>query len=97
MASQQGKSFSNVRISDNLTFFTLFVGQGVVLERCAYSDFVFLETMYKAGFTSKGGEYLYGNLTLNWMVMKGSTSSSSSLSGINKSNAQRDHGTTGSC
>jgi hypothetical protein len=40
------------------------------MERCAYSDFVFLEAMYKAGYISKGGEYLNKNVTLKRMVVK---------------------------
>lgn len=30
-------------------------GQGVVLDRCVYSDFVFLEAMYSHGYISKKG------------------------------------------
>jgi NADH dehydrogenase (ubiquinone) 1 alpha subcomplex subunit 10 len=33
----------------------LSTGQGVVLERSCYSDFVFLETMVKHGYISRGG------------------------------------------
>jgi NADH dehydrogenase (ubiquinone) 1 alpha subcomplex subunit 10 len=40
----------------NQNIFVLCAGQGVVLERCAYSDFVFMETMHNAGYLSKGGE-----------------------------------------
>jgi hypothetical protein len=32
-------------------------GQGVVLDRCAYSDFVFLEAMAQSNYISKGGKY----------------------------------------
>lgn len=34
----------------------LSTGQGVVLDRCVYSDFVFLEAMYGQGFISKKGK-----------------------------------------
>jgi len=40
-------------------------GQGVVLERCAYSDFVFLEAMYKAGYISKGARDVYYEIHSN--------------------------------
>lgn len=37
----------------------LSTGQGVVLERCFYSDFVFMETMYKFGFITKNARSYY--------------------------------------
>lgn len=40
-------------------------GQGVVLERSPYSDFVFLEAMYKCGFISKGARSVYYELRAN--------------------------------
>ncbi|XP_021930157.1 NADH dehydrogenase [ubiquinone] 1 alpha subcomplex subunit 10, mitochondrial isoform X2 [Zootermopsis nevadensis] len=40
-------------------------GQGVVLERCVYSDFVFLETMHKAGYISKGAHSVYYDIYNN--------------------------------
>lgn len=36
----------------------LSTGQGVVLDRCVYSDFVFLEAMFSQGYISKPGEVL---------------------------------------
>jgi hypothetical protein len=54
-----------------MNIFVLCAGQGVVLERCAYSDFVFLETMHSAGYISKGGEYLSRNSALDWMIVEG--------------------------
>ncbi|XP_067005754.1 NADH dehydrogenase [ubiquinone] 1 alpha subcomplex subunit 10, mitochondrial [Anabrus simplex] len=43
----------------------LSTGQGVVLERCAYSDFVFVETMFKSGYISKGAKSVYYELVKN--------------------------------
>lgn len=40
-------------------------GQGVVLERCVYSDFVFLETMFKSGYVSKGARNVYYDIQSN--------------------------------
>ncbi|PNF29067.1 NADH dehydrogenase [ubiquinone] 1 alpha subcomplex subunit 10, mitochondrial [Cryptotermes secundus] len=40
-------------------------GQGVVLERCAYSDFVFMETMHNAGYISKGARDVYYDIYKN--------------------------------
>lgn len=40
-------------------------GQGVVLERCAFSDFVFLETMHKFGYITDGAKQLYKDITEN--------------------------------
>lgn len=37
----------------------LSTGQGVVMDRSVYSDFVFVETMAKFGFMSKGAQNLY--------------------------------------
>lgn len=34
----------------------LSTGQGVVLDRSVYSDFVFLESMFSQGYVSRGGE-----------------------------------------
>lgn len=31
-------------------------GQGVILDRSVFSDFVFMESMYKCGFVSRGGK-----------------------------------------
>ena len=36
----------------------LSTGQGVVMERSCYSDFVFLEAMYRQNYISKGGQLL---------------------------------------
>jgi hypothetical protein len=47
------------------------------LERCAYSDFVFLETMHNAGYVSKGGEYLSRDSALDWMIVEGMSTSTS--------------------
>lgn len=43
----------------------LSTGQGVVLERSPFSDFVFLETMYKHGYISKGGRNAYHDIKHN--------------------------------
>ncbi|XP_058831197.1 NADH dehydrogenase [ubiquinone] 1 alpha subcomplex subunit 10, mitochondrial [Topomyia yanbarensis] len=40
-------------------------GEGVVLDRCVYSDFVFLEAMYKSGFISKAARSVYYDLVKN--------------------------------
>jgi NADH dehydrogenase (ubiquinone) 1 alpha subcomplex subunit 10 len=40
-------------------------GQGVVLNRCPYSDYVFVETMYKHGYISKGARSVYYDLRAN--------------------------------
>ncbi|KAJ9594867.1 hypothetical protein L9F63_013828, partial [Diploptera punctata] len=40
-------------------------GQGVVLERCAYSDYVFAETMFKSGYISKGARDVYYDIRNN--------------------------------
>lgn len=37
----------------------LSTGQGVVLDRCVYSDFVFLEAMFSQGYISKPGKIQY--------------------------------------
>lgn len=34
-------------------------GQGVILDRCCYSDFVFTEAMYSQGYLSKKGKFVY--------------------------------------
>lgn len=36
--------------------FNIFIGDGVVLERCIYSDFVFTEAMHKMGYLSARGK-----------------------------------------
>uniref|UniRef100_A0A1B0A1A9 NADH dehydrogenase [ubiquinone] 1 alpha subcomplex subunit 10, mitochondrial n=1 Tax=Glossina pallidipes TaxID=7398 RepID=A0A1B0A1A9_GLOPL len=43
----------------------LSTGQGVVLDRCCYSDFVFMETMHKHGYVSKGARSVYHDLRQN--------------------------------
>ena len=43
----------------------LSTGQGIVLDRCAYSDMVFLETMFKHGYVSKGARSVYYELREN--------------------------------
>lgn len=43
----------------------LSTGQGVVLERSCFSDFVFLETMYKHGYISKGARSVYNEIVQN--------------------------------
>uniref|UniRef100_D3TLY4 NADH dehydrogenase [ubiquinone] 1 alpha subcomplex subunit 10, mitochondrial n=1 Tax=Glossina morsitans morsitans TaxID=37546 RepID=D3TLY4_GLOMM len=43
----------------------LSTGQGVVLDRCCYSDFVFMETMHKHGYISKGARSVYHELRQN--------------------------------
>lgn len=40
----------------------LSTGQGVVMNRCVYSDYVFLETMLKHGYISKGAKSIYYDL-----------------------------------
>lgn len=40
-------------------------GEGVVLERCVYSDFVFLEAMFRNGYISKGARSVYYDLVQN--------------------------------
>lgn len=40
----------------------LSTGQGVVLDRCVYSDFVFLEAMYAQGYISKKGQLIISQL-----------------------------------
>ncbi|KAF5274863.1 hypothetical protein FQA39_LY07045 [Lamprigera yunnana] len=37
----------------------LSTGQGVILDRCVYSDFVFLEAMFKQGYISKTARSIY--------------------------------------
>jgi hypothetical protein len=57
------------------------------LERCAYSDFVFVETMHKAGYVSKGGEYPRRNSALDSMIVGGgsaSPSAAAATTGFNK-------------
>ncbi|XP_012257960.2 NADH dehydrogenase [ubiquinone] 1 alpha subcomplex subunit 10, mitochondrial [Athalia rosae] len=34
-------------------------GQGIIMERCVYSDHIFLETMYNAGYISKAARQTY--------------------------------------
>jgi hypothetical protein len=77
-----------------MNIFVLCAGQGVVLERCVYSDFVFLETMHNAGYVSKGGEYLSRNLALDWMIMEGRGTSPSSTAGCCKLYATQCQGTS---
>ncbi|KAK7791763.1 hypothetical protein R5R35_012313 [Gryllus longicercus] len=43
----------------------LSTGQGVVMERCAFSDFVFLEAMHKAGYISRGARSVYYDISKN--------------------------------
>lgn len=43
----------------------LSTGQGVVCNRCPYSDYVFLEAMYKHGYISKGARSVYYDLRGN--------------------------------
>lgn len=40
-------------------------GEGVVLDRCVYSDFVFVEAMFKHGYMSKGARSVYFDLVKN--------------------------------
>lgn len=40
-------------------------GEGVVMERCAYSDVIFLEAMYKAGYISKAARETYHDIKDN--------------------------------
>ena len=40
-------------------------GQGVVLERSCFSDFVFVEAMYKSGYMSKGARSVYYDIRQN--------------------------------
>lgn len=40
-------------------------GEGVVLDRCVYSDFVFVEAMFKNGYISKGARSVYYDLVKN--------------------------------
>uniref|UniRef100_A0A0K8TSV4 NADH dehydrogenase [ubiquinone] 1 alpha subcomplex subunit 10, mitochondrial n=1 Tax=Tabanus bromius TaxID=304241 RepID=A0A0K8TSV4_TABBR len=43
----------------------LSTGQGVVLDRSAYSDYVFLETMFRNGYISKGARSVYHEIRQN--------------------------------
>ncbi|KAI8120610.1 NADH dehydrogenase [ubiquinone] 1 alpha subcomplex subunit 10, mitochondrial [Lucilia cuprina] len=43
----------------------LSTGQGVVLDRSCFSDFVFLESMYRQGYISKGARSVYHELRQN--------------------------------
>lgn len=43
----------------------LSTGQGVVLERSAFSDFIFFEAMYKHGYVSKGARSVYNEIIQN--------------------------------
>lgn len=43
----------------------LSTGQGVVLDRCCYSDFVFVEAMYNQGYISKGVKSVYYDIRGN--------------------------------
>lgn len=43
----------------------LSTGQGVVLDRSCYSDFVFLEAMHRQGYISKGARSVYHELRQN--------------------------------
>lgn len=43
----------------------LSTGQGVVLDRSCYSDFVFLEAMFRQGYISKGARSVYHELRQN--------------------------------
>lgn len=43
----------------------LSTGQGVVLERTPYSDFVFMEAMYRQGYISRGARSVYNDLRQN--------------------------------
>ncbi|XP_055595343.1 NADH dehydrogenase [ubiquinone] 1 alpha subcomplex subunit 10, mitochondrial [Uranotaenia lowii] len=42
-------------------------GEGVVLDRCVYSDFVFVEAMFKSGYISKGARSVYYDIVQNTM------------------------------
>ncbi|XP_005175406.2 NADH dehydrogenase [ubiquinone] 1 alpha subcomplex subunit 10, mitochondrial [Musca domestica] len=46
----------------------LSTGQGVVLDRSCYSDFVFLETMYKHGYVSKAARSVYYEIRGNTLT-----------------------------
>lgn len=46
----------------------LSTGQGVVTNRCPYSDYVFLETMFRHGYVSKGARSVYYDLRANTMT-----------------------------
>lgn len=46
----------------------LSTGQGVVLDRSPYSDFVFVEAMYKAGYMSRGARSAYYDIRKNSIV-----------------------------
>lgn len=43
----------------------LSTGQGVVLDRSCFSDFVFVEAMEKSGFLSKGARSVYYDVRKN--------------------------------
>lgn len=43
----------------------LSTGQGVVLDRSCFSDFVFVEAMEKSGFLSKGARSVYYDIRKN--------------------------------
>ncbi|XP_053671544.1 NADH dehydrogenase [ubiquinone] 1 alpha subcomplex subunit 10, mitochondrial [Anopheles nili] len=40
-------------------------GEGVVLDRCVYSDFVFMEAMFRSGYISKGARSVYYDVVKN--------------------------------
>lgn len=37
----------------------LSTGQGVILDRCVYSDYVFTEAMYSQGYLSRAGNFIF--------------------------------------
>ncbi|KAL7730376.1 hypothetical protein ACLKA6_016610 [Drosophila palustris] len=43
----------------------LSTGQGVVLERSPYSDFIFMEAMYRQGYVSRGARSVYNEIRQN--------------------------------
>lgn len=43
----------------------LSTGQGVVLERSPYSDFIFMEAMYRHGYVSRGARSVYNEIRQN--------------------------------
>ncbi|CRK98059.1 CLUMA_CG011428, isoform A [Clunio marinus] len=46
----------------------LSTGQGVVTNRCPFSDFIFVEAMHKHGYMSKGARSVYYDLCANTMT-----------------------------
>lgn len=44
-------------------------GQGVILDRSCFSDFIFVEAMYKQGYLSKPGKIKWNFLRTKWVIV----------------------------